>query len=183
VAGGDRAGAREVGRHLLRLGHRRIGVVLGPANFLSTGERLAGLQDGLAEGGVRLSRELMVEGGYTFESGVTAGNTLLVCGPRPTAIFAANDEMAAGVLQAAHRLGLDAPRHLSVIGFDDLEIARRLWPPLTSVRMPTRQLGRLAAWKLSVAVGRVAAGDTAPTVEAPRLIVRASCGPPPDEFS
>lgn len=177
VVGGDRAGAREVGRHLLRLGHRRIAAILGPANFLSAGERLAGLEEGLAERGVRLAPGLIVRGGYTFESGVEGAATLLARDRRPTAIFAGNDEMAAGVLQAAHRAGVDVPGDLTVIGFDDLGIARSLWPPLTSVRMPTRQLGRLAAWKLSLAAGRGGAASDPPCAEAPRLVVRQSCGP------
>jgi LacI family transcriptional regulator len=179
VAGGDRAGAREMGRHLAGLGHRRIGAILGPANFMSSGERLAGLQDGLAEHGVRLSPGLCVRGAYTFESGIAGGRALLAREAAPSAIFAANDEMAAGVLQAARQAGLAVPDDLTVVGFDDLEIARSLWPPLTSVRMPTRQLGRLAAWKLSVAAGRKPLVGGPPPVDAPRLVVRRSCGPPP----
>jgi len=179
VVGGDRAGAREVGRHLLGLDHRRIGAILGPANFISAGERLAGLQEGLAEGGVRVAPERIERGGYTFESGIEAGEALLARRPRPTAIFASNDEMAAGVLQAAQRAGLRVPEDLTVIGFDDLEIARSLSPPLTSVRMPTRQLGELAAWKLSGLAGRRLTDRDRPQTEAARLIVRRSCGPPP----
>src|SRR5262249_56583100 len=89
-----------------------------------------------------------IGGADTLEPGIAAGEALLAMSPRPTAVFAGNDEMAAGVMQAALRAGLSVPRDLSVIGFDDFQIASRLWPPLTTVRAPTRLTGQLAARKL-----------------------------------
>jgi LacI family transcriptional regulator len=179
VAGGDRNGAREVGRRLIALGHRCVGAVMGPSNFISSEERQAGLEEGLAEGGVTLAPGYRVRAAYTFDSGVEAGQTLLALDPRPTAIFAANDEMAAGVLRAAHRASLVIPADLSVIGFDDLGLASAQWPPLTSVRIPTRHLGCLAGWKLSKAAGRWPAWPAPREVESPQLVVRESCGPAP----
>jgi LacI family transcriptional regulator len=87
----------------------------------------------------------VAEGAYTFESGVASAETLLQMDPRPTAICALNDEMAAGVYRAAHGLGLSIPDDLSVAGFDDAPIATRLWPPLTTVLLPIREMGRRAA--------------------------------------
>ena len=92
--------------------------------------------------------EMIVEGAYTFDSGVACAEALLARRPRPTAIFACNDEMAAGVYKAAYRLGISIPEELSVVGFDDSPLAARLSPSLTTIRMPIRDMGRLAAAKL-----------------------------------
>ena len=83
----------------------------------------------------------VAEGGYTFESGVSCAEQLLALTPRPTAIFALNDEMAAGVYKAAQKLGLSIPEDLSIVGFDDSPLASRLWPSLTTVRLPIRDMG------------------------------------------
>lgn len=144
----DRVGASEVAEHLIGLGHRRIGFIAGPAHYRSAHEREGGFCDRLAEHAIRLAGELKVEGAYTFESGEAAGEKLLDLNPRPTAIFASNDEMAAGVYKAAFRRGLSIPQDLSVVGFDDSPLASRLWPGLTTVRLPIKQMGRLAAERL-----------------------------------
>ena len=86
--------------------------------------------------GLTLPRSLIANGFYTFETGVAAANRLLDLSPRPTAIFASNDEMAAGVVHAAHHRGIVVPRDLSVVGFDDTPVAAHIWPPLTTVRWP-----------------------------------------------
>ena len=103
---------------------------------------------------------------------VAAGEKLFAMKNRPTAIFAANDEMAAGVLHAAREAGLSAPEDFSVVGFDDFELATSVWPPLTTVHTPTRDFGRVAAEKL-IGIER-----KTPDVGL-RLIVRQSSGPPP----
>ena len=144
----DRHGGLLAGRHFAELGHRRVGFISGPLTFRSSHERRGGFEDGLREHGLSLSPEYVAEGAYTFESGLEGATTLLAMTPRPTAIFAGNDEMAAGVLHAARRAGLSVPEDLSVVGFDDFQIASRVWPPLTTVRAPTREIGRLAAEKL-----------------------------------
>lgn len=171
----DRQGGLETARHLVALGHSRIGFIGGLTTFRSSHERRGGLEEGLAEAGLQLDPKFVADGAYTFESGIEAGAKLLALDPRPTAIFAANDEMAAGVLHAAREAGLSVPEDLSVVGFDDFQIASRIWPPLTTVRTPTREIGRLAAEKL---MGR---GDEKrdPQSRLPTLVVRQSTGAAP----
>lgn len=144
----DRLGGREAAQHLADLGHTRIAFVSGPPTFRSSHERRSGFEEALAERGLTLTRGYVVEGAYTYESGIEAGQSLLAMSPRPTAVFAGNDEMAAGVLQAARQAGVRVPEALSVVGFDDFQIASRLWPTLTTIRTPTREIGRLAAERL-----------------------------------
>ena len=144
----DHIGAAEAGRHLADLGHSRIGFISGPALFRSSAVRGGGFRDALAERGLTLDDRYVVEGAYTFESGVEAARVLLALAPRPPAIFTGNDEMALGVFQVARDLGLEIPRDLSVVGYDDLPMASRVWPNLTSVRLPIRDMGRMAAEKL-----------------------------------
>ena len=144
----DREAAAEAGEHLAKLGHKEIGFISGPSHYRSAHERREGFTDALAAHGVRLSPKMIVEGAYTFESGVTCAETLLARKPRPTAIFASNDEMAAGVYKAAYAQGLRIPDDLSVVGYDDSPLATRVWPALTTVRLPIRDMGRKAAEKL-----------------------------------
>ena len=171
----DRLGGREAAAHLAGLGHTRIAFVSGPATFRSSHERRSGFEEALAEHGLTLSRAYTVEGAYTYESGISAGQTLLGMSPPPTAVFAGNDEMAAGILQAARQMGVRVPEDLSVVGFDDFQIASRLWPTLTTVRTPTREIGRLAAERL------MARDDETrdPKSRLPMLVVRESTAPPP----
>lgn len=177
VVGVDRDAAFLAGEHVVGLGHERIGFVSGPMSFLSARERRGGFEQALAVRGLVLDEHLVVEGDYTFEAGLRAGEALLGIAERPTAVFAANDEMAAGVLQAAQRAGLEVPRELTVVGFDDFSIANHVQPRLTTVRIPTRAMGRLAILTLletSVGVsGRTPAQDT----PRPELVVRETSGP------
>jgi LacI family transcriptional regulator len=176
VRGEDRVGARMATRRLLGLGHRRIALVAGPDRFGSSRERRAGFEDALAERGLELAPEHVFIGGYTFASGQAAAEALFSLPEPPTAIFASNDEMAAGVLHGAHRRGLAAPDDFSLMGFDDLAIARVTTPPLSTVRMPTRAFGRCAARRLlSLAGVEVEAEEPA---LAPALVLRGSCGSP-----
>lgn len=168
----DRLGGYQAASHLADLGHRRIAFISGPDSFRSSHERGGGLRDALAERGLEL--HTWIEGAYTFESGISCARELLQTPTRPTAIFAGNDEMAAGVLQAAREAGLEVPRDLSVVGFDDFQIASRLWPTLTTVRTPTREIGRLAVERLT---GREDP-QRDPAGRLPQLIVRASTAPP-----
>jgi LacI family transcriptional regulator len=171
----DRVGGAEAARHLADLGHTRVAFISGPPTFRSSHERREGFEEALAERGVKLEARYVAEGAYTFESGIECGRELLALEPRPTAIFAGNDEMAAGALQAARQAGLEVPQDLSVVGFDDFQIASRLWPPLTSIRTPTREIGRLAAEKL---LGRKDEGRDFKD-RLPSLVVRQSSGPAP----
>lgn len=168
----DRVGSREAARHLARLGHSRIAVVAGRRSFRSAHERRSGFEDGLMEFGIRLPVDYVLQGDYTFESGLARGADILDLDPPPTAAFAANDEMAAGVLQSLHVAGLKAPEDLSIVGFDDFETATRIWPRLTTVRTPARKIGRLAAQSL-LAFGNEEA-PPGPNQTVPELIVRES---------
>jgi LacI family transcriptional regulator len=172
----DAQGAAAAARRLAQLGHRRIAYISGPPLFRSAHERRAGFIAGLAEYGLELAPELTVPGAYTYESGLARGRELLARPDRPTAIFAGNDEMASGVYGAAHDLGIRIPDDLSIIGFDDAPIATRMWPAMTSVRLPVREMGRAAAEKLFVKPKEAA---KAPLAEfTPALIERHSTAPP-----
>ena len=170
----DRLGGREAAAHLAELGHTRIAFVSGPQTFRSSHERRSGFEEALNERGLALAKAYVVEGAYTYESGIEKGRELLTMGERPTAIFAGNDEMAAGVLQAARQLGIRVPEDLSLVGFDDFQIASRLWPTLTTVRTPTREIGRLAVERL---MGRED-DSRDPKSRLPSLVVRESTAPP-----
>nr|WP_232792826.1 LacI family DNA-binding transcriptional regulator [Caulobacter hibisci] len=175
IVGHDRLGAQAMGEHLVGLGHQRIGFITGLPSFRSSHERKGGFEDALAAAGLKLDADYVVQGAYTFESGLAAGEALLAKTPRPTAIFAGNDEMAAGVLQAARRAGLTVPEDLTVVGFDDFQIAQAVWPPLTTVHIPTRQVGRMATEKLIAREGHEP-GDPASII--PHLVVRESSAAP-----
>lgn len=168
VESNDREAVRGAVEHLIALGHRHIGHVAGPQGFLSAIEREAGLREALAAHG--LAPVAMEHGNYTFESGYEAARKVLRASPRPTAIFAANDEMAAAVLHAAREAGLDVPGQLSILGFDDTPIAAHIWPPLTTVRWPIRAMARAAALKL---VNPEEAGEQTSFFRS-ELVVRAS---------
>jgi LacI family transcriptional regulator len=144
----DREATTEAANYLEALGHRHIGLIAGPPQYRSAYERVQGFTTALEARGVSMPPEMIVEGAYTFDSGVACAEALLARRPRPTAIFACNDEMAAGVYKAAYRLGISIPEELSVVGFDDSPLAARLSPSLTTIRMPIRDMGRLAAAKL-----------------------------------
>ena len=175
----DAAGGAQAARHLADRGHRRIGHITGPLTFRSAHERKRGFAEGLAERGIELDETLVKQGGYTFESGVACAAELLAQTPRPTAIFAGNDEMALGAYQAARDAGLTVPDDLSIVGYDDAPIAARVWPALTTVRLPIRDMGRIAARKLMRQEGvENAEADEQVT---PTLVVRASSGPAPED--
>jgi LacI family transcriptional regulator len=134
--------------HLVAQGHRRIGHIKGPRAHGACQWRHAGYRQALREAGIAYDPELVVSGQFSFESGVDAANTLLDLDDPPTAIFAANDDMAAAVYRVAGERGLRVPRDLSVCGFDDTPIAGHIYPALTTVRQPTAHMGRLATEQL-----------------------------------
>jgi LacI family transcriptional regulator, galactose operon repressor len=177
VSAAHRAGALAATEHLLSLGHRRIGHISGPAGWAATTERIEGYHSALAVAGVLPTSELIVEGNFEAPTGVTAANVLLDLPDPPTAIFSANDNMAAGVLQVAHDRGLKVPGDLSVIGFDDADLATILSPGLTTVRQPLAELGRTGVSLLTRMLEKQRV--EALRVElATRLVVRESTGPP-----
>lgn len=151
----DVAAADEMTTHLISLGHRRIGFVIGHPNHAASDQRLYGYRRALDRAGVRYEPKYVVQGAFDFASGEAAGDVLLGLPTPPTAVFASNDDMAAGVLTVAHRRGLAVPGQLSVAGFDDTALASQLWPPLTTVRQPTRDLAYAAASLLFSAPGEI----------------------------
>lgn len=138
----ERRGAAAVADHLVGLGHRRIAIVTGPRSFRSAIEREQGFRDALRTSGIDLAAPYVCEGDYGFDSGVAAAEALLGLADRPTAIFASNDIMAAGVLKVATRMGIAVPEQLSVAGFDGSVIARMVSPALTTVHRPLHAMAR-----------------------------------------
>jgi LacI family transcriptional regulator len=172
VVSHDGKGAAEAARHLADLGHTRIALISGPTTFRSSQERQKGFEIGLAERGLSLDPALTKRGAYTYESGIAAAHELFAAPTPPTAIFCLNDEMAVGVYLAARERGLNIPQDVSVVGFDDAPIASRVWPTMTSVRLPLRDMGRIAGEILVPNVMRDKPKDR-PEIE-PELIVRNS---------
>lgn len=170
VASNDRQAVANAVSWLASLGHTRIGFVAGPTGFRSAHERALGFADGMAAAGLTRDPAVMTAGNYRFESGVSAGDLLLDAQSPPTAIFASNDEMAAGVLHAARKRGLSVPEDLSIIGFDDTAIAAHIWPPMTTVRWPIADMAQAAARKLI----EPASADSQPSLFESNLVVRAS---------
>lgn len=169
------AGGGLVVEHLIRLGHRRVAHVAAPQHFMYGRERLRGWYDGLVRAGITPPAAWVVEGDLTEAAGETAVERLLALPEPPTAIFAASDLMAAGVVKAARRRGLRVPEDLAVVGFDDTTMAEWLSPPLTTVQQPILDLGRQAAQMLlEVVEGRSSAPKG--VLVLPRLVVRRSCG-------
>jgi LacI family transcriptional regulator len=164
-------------QHLLSLRHRRIAYLGSNAAFAYNQARLHGYRAALEADGITVPNGYLRNVGSRFEDGVSAGTVLLSLAKPPTAIFAVTDECAAGVMEAARAGGLQVPKDLSVVGFDDTPIARLLSPPLTTVRQPLREMGLVA---LRTAL-RLAAGETIDShhVElATELVVRDSTAPP-----
>lgn len=176
VASNDREAVRGAVGYLVEQGHRRIGLIAGPHGFRSAAERRAGFEEALGKAGIPHPRSMIAEGNYTFASGLVAAERLLDVVPRPTAIFSSNDEMAAGVIHAARQRGLDVPRDLSVIGFDDTPVAAHIWPPMTTVRWPIATMAHSAALKLIAEED----GDRVeePSLFLSTLIRRGSVAPP-----
>jgi len=173
----ERKAAAEMIAHVVALGHRRIAHVAGPAPHGGRAWRLAGYRDGLRKAGIDFDEALVVEGGFSFESGIAGAKHLLDLPQPPTAIFAANDDCACGVMHEAFERGMSIPRDLSVFGFDDTPTSRQVWPSLTTVRQPCREMGRIAAEQLLAVIRDPAAGQL---VHVPyQLQMRQSTGPAP----
>jgi LacI family transcriptional regulator len=172
------SGARAVTRHLVKLGHRRIGVITGPTFWHTRDDRVGGHLAALSEAGVLGEPELMRHGEPATKTGVRAGGELLDLEQRPTAVVCFNDKVAVGVLEAAHERGLRVPADLSVTGFDDIDVSRAATPRLTTVRQPLQEMGRTAVTMLMRQLEGHA--HEALSMElATRLIVRESTGPVP----
>jgi LacI family transcriptional regulator len=143
----ERAGGRAIGEHLVSLGHRHIGFVKGPADHLAAAQRYDGFLEALRRGGVD-EDPWTATGDFTFKSGAEAAEGLLREGAKVTALACANDDMAAGAMLALHRAGLDIPADISVMGFDDTPMSEVVWPPLTTIRQPIKDIAERAVQML-----------------------------------
>ncbi|ACR11796.1 transcriptional regulator, LacI family [Teredinibacter turnerae T7901] len=174
----DRNAARNITEHLLELGHRDIAFLGGDEEHGSSGERLAGYRDALAAKGIAAPESMFVPGTYSFESGVQRTRELLSRAQRPTAIFACNDEIAAGTLFAARIAGVDVPDQLSIAGFEDSPFSRQAWPNLTTAQQPTQVIAQRATRLLINSLRSTKYGQV---IESegflPELLKRQSTGP------
>ncbi|MBU6418015.1 MAG: LacI family DNA-binding transcriptional regulator [Xanthomonadaceae bacterium] len=173
----EREAAAAMVAHLVSLGHRRIAHILGDPRHGAGIWRLAGYRDGLRHAGLKENPAYMVQGQFSFESGVAAARRLLALRQRPSAIFAADDDMAIGAIWAASEAGLAVPGDVSICGFDDTTLATQVWPPLTTVHQPVREMGRRATEEL---LRRVHGKGEAAMVEVDyEMCIRASTAPAP----
>lgn len=173
AVGDDEVGGYLAVRHLIDLGHRDIAVVTGPS-FTSTGiARLAGARRALDEAGIRPQEEWLLAAGYGIENGFSAGESLLGAGQRPSAVFAANDNLAMGIIAAAHRLHVTVGEDLALVGYNDIPLSSRLSTPLSSVRVPLDQIA-------GNAIELIVNPDKEPKIRKsmPTLMPRESSGPP-----
>jgi len=137
----DFEAARAMTLYLAGLGHKRIGFINGHPNQTASGQRFRGFIEGMTEAGLSVGSDQVAQGFFTYRSGLAAAERLLH-DYAPTAIFASNDDMAAATMAVAHRKGLDVPRDLAVVGFDDTPVATTVWPELTTVRQPIVEMAR-----------------------------------------
>jgi LacI family transcriptional regulator len=140
----DHAAAVAMTRHILSLGHTRIGFIIGNPDQTASAHRLAGYKAALAEVDIAIDNSLIRQGLFTYRSGLKAAEQLLGLPNPPTAIFASNDDMGAATVAVAHRHHLDVPKGLTVCGFDDTEFSRSIWPELTTIRQPIADMARAA---------------------------------------
>jgi LacI family transcriptional regulator len=140
----DYQAAYTMANHLMSLGHQRIGFVIGNPNQTASGRRLEGFKAAIKDRAITNPPELIVQGMFTYRSGLDAAEALLSLEQRPSAIFASNDDMAAAAVAIAHRMGLDVPGDLTVAGFDDTALATTIWPELTTVRQPIADMAETA---------------------------------------
>ncbi|MGA9658505.1 MAG: LacI family DNA-binding transcriptional regulator [Asticcacaulis sp.] len=144
VAIDDFKAAGAMTRRLIELGHCEIGFIKGPANAYASQMRYQGFEDAMHKAGLDIQPDFIGQGSFTYRSGFDAAERLLAVKTRPTAIFASNDDMAAGAVAAAHRLGLEVPEQLTIVGFDDTAMASSIWPELTTVRQPIANMAAMS---------------------------------------
>jgi len=167
-------------RHLVDLGHREFGFIAGPHEHLSSHKRYEAFVQALASQGLELPDEMVAEGAYTFDSGVKAAEKLLSGERRPTAIFAANDEMAFGVLRVAYQLGVKIPEDMSLVSFDGTPFSSFAVPTLSTIIRQTGPMAQLATQKLLVQINEDSVREPVlETMVSPRFVLRESTGPAP----
>jgi LacI family transcriptional regulator len=172
IASDDRQAAAKAVAYLAALGHERIGMITGPEESRIAQQRELGYLDAMADHDLDRGPALIASGDHSFESGQAAALLLLEVSPRPTAIFAGSDEMAAGARQVAARKNIPVPQALSIIGFGDIAIAEQLSPPLTTVHIPLAEMALAATARLMNADGAA----SLPSRFTPDLVVRGSVG-------
>lgn len=168
-------GANMAIRHLIDLGHRKIGFITGPRDNVLTVEREAGMRETLADASLDIPEDWIFEGDFSIESGTYAAEEYLALNDRPTAIFSASDVMAMGFISNLHRKGIETPQDVSVVAFDDIDIAPHFIPALTTIRQPRELIGSNAATLLIDAIrGEAELSTRRPIVLPVELIVRDS---------
>lgn len=160
----DREAGYELGRFLVHEGHKSFAYIDGPADHVSAGLRLEGFLKAVADARLNADAVRVLKGNFTFRAGVDLSAQALGWQPRPSALVCANDDMAAGALFSAHRLGLNIPADVSITGFDDTPVSEIVWPPLTTVHQPLRQIGGKAVELLVASIQHKY--DQSETVEA-----------------
>jgi len=171
----NRIGGYLATRHLISLGHVRIGCVSGPSNLTPSGDRVLGYKEALVEAGIPIDEGLILTGDFQLASGRSNTLELLNLSHPPSAIFLSNDLMAIGAIRAALENGREVPRDLAIVGFDDIELSSYITPMLTTVRQPTKNIGEEATELLIERINN----STSPTKSLlipPELIIRDSCG-------
>ena len=177
----NEAAARDLADYLLSLGHRRFGCIKGHPQHSGSQLRLQGFLGALAAAGIAADSVRQEQGYFSYRSGLAAAERLLAHEPHPTAIFAANDDMAAAAVALAHRLGFKVPEDVSIAGFDDTPIAASVWPALTTIHQPVAAMASAAIDLVLEEVQRQRAGTGTPRqlLHPHQLIVRESTGPAP----
>ena len=179
VVTNDREICAEMTRYLASLGHERIAFITGHRSHKAVKYRFLGYKDGLRQSGLPFSEDLVFSGDNSFGSGEACGDSMLSMDTPPTAVFAANDDMAAGIMRAADRHDVAIPGQLSVVGFDDITLARQIYPSLTTIRQPLSTMAERAAHALISDPGdgsTLKGTDVVPS----KLMIRESTGPAPD---
>lgn len=174
--GDDKLGGYLATRHLLDLGHRRIGLIAGPAYASTARGRVEGYRQAMAEAGADVNPAWVVESTFGIDSGAEAAEALMSMSPRPTAVFAVNDNTAIGALSTLEKLGLSVPKDVSLVGYNDIPIVSRLPTPLTSVRVP---FDRIAAAALDLLASGPTGEHDRIRVSTPTLIPRRSTAAAP----
>jgi LacI family transcriptional regulator len=177
----DFRAAQEMTEYLISLGHSRIAFIKGHPNQTASGLRYEGFHAAMSAAGLPIDQALVQQGYFTYRSGLEATEKFLERKRPPTAIFASNDDMAAAAVSVAHRRGLDVPRDLSVVGFDDTPTATTVWPELTTIRQPIAAMAGTAIELLLRSIRRRKQGEARVVVDhvvAHALIKRGSVAPP-----
>ncbi len=176
VATNDWTISAEMTRYLASLGHKRIAFIKGNPVHHAVRNRFRGYREGLEQSGLKFNEQLVVDGDNSIGSGEAAAEKLLARKRRPTAIFAANDDMAAGVIRVADRMGVDVPEELSVAGCDDTSLAQQIYPALTTIRQPLTEMAE-SATKLIIRMVKTGIMEDEGIIIPSSIVVRDSTGP------